>query len=288
MSFNSEVFIFLFLPLILLGFYALPSFVNEAIQDYWCGLQNWRIWVYMAVADIRRRYRRTLIGSFWTTLSLAIFILSMGFLFSTLWKTDIKTFLPYFASGFICWTLTATIITESCATFTSVEGLLKQVAMPYASFSWLVIARNFLVFLHQLSIYIVIALIFHIPVTLYTLFIIPGLLLFFITASWLAILLGLLCARFRDMQQIVASMLQISMFLTPIFWPVSQLGDGLKSYLLINGNPLYHSVSVIRQPLLGLPPSFISWVFVCFITMSGWVFTMFVMTRKYSKLIFWL
>lgn len=259
-----------------------------ACVDYWQGLLSWRMWSYMAFADIRRRYRRTVIGPFWTTLNLAIFIISMGFLFSSLWKTNIEEFLPYFSSGFICWTLTATIITESCATFTSVEGLLKQIALPYASFSWLVLARNLLVFLHQIVIYICIAFIFHISVTAYTFLIIPALFLFFLTASWLAMLLGLLCARFRDVQQVVGSLLQISMFVTPIFWPVSQLGGGTRAYLLVNANPLYHYVSVIRQPLLGIAPSFMNWLVVGGITILGWALTMLVMSQKHRQLIFWL
>ena len=261
---------------------------RDACLDYWAGLPNWSMWSYMAFADIRRRYRRTVIGPFWTTLSLAIFIVSMGLLFSMLWKTDIATFLPYFSSGFICWTFIATIITESCTTFTSVEGLIKQVALPYTTFAWLVVARNFLIFLHQVVIYLCIALIFHISFTLNTLLSIPGFILIFISASWLAILLGLLCARFRDSQQVISSLLQISMFVTPIFWPMSQLGSGFKSYILINGNPLYHYVSVIRQPLLGLAPSMITWVFVISMTVLGWVFTMLIMSKKNKQLIFWL
>jgi lipopolysaccharide transport system permease protein len=264
------------------------NFVHDACLDYWEGLLNWHMWTYLAFADIRRRYRRTLIGPFWATLSLAIFIVSMGFLFSALWKTDIATFLPYFSSGFVCWTFTASIITESCTTFTSVEGLLKQVALPYSSFSWLVVARNFLVFLHQVIIYICIALIFHVPVTIYTFLILPAFFLFFISASWLAILLGFFCARFRDLQQVVGSLLQISMFVTPIFWPVSQLGNGSKSYFLVNANPLYHYVSLIRQPLLGLAPSTMSWVVVSCMTVLGWILTMMIMSKKHHNLIFWL
>jgi lipopolysaccharide transport system permease protein len=264
-----------------------PSFF-EGFQDYKAGSLNWRMWSYMAFADIRRRYRRTLIGPFWTTLSLAIFIFSMGILFSILWKTDIKTFLPYFSSGFVCWTFIATLITESCVTFTSVEGLMKQVALPYTTFAWLVVTRNFLIFLHQIIIYICIALIFHIPFTTSTLLIIPGFILIFASGSWLAISLGMLCARFRDIQQIVTSLLQISMFLTPIFWPVSQLGTSFKSYIIVNGNPLYHFVSIIRQPLLGLAPSYISWTVVSAITILGWIFTLWMMSRNNKKLVFWL
>lgn len=261
---------------------------NEVTQDYCQGFLNWRLWSYMAFADIRRRYRRTIIGPFWTTLSLAIFIISMGILFSALWKMDIKSFLPYFGSGFVCWTFVSSLITDGCSTFTSAEGLLKQINLPYSSFAWLIVARNFLVFLHQIVIFLGIALIFHVSINRYTLLMIPGFLLLFITGSWLTILLGMFCARYRDLQQVVSSLLQISMFVTPIFWPESQLGQGIKSYVLINGNPLYHYVSVIRQPLLGLAPSYLSWIVVSFSTILGLTLTLMLMSKKYRQIVFWL
>ncbi|MFA6302906.1 MAG: ABC transporter permease [Legionella sp.] len=262
--------------------------LNEGISDYWNGLLLWRLWIYMAVADIRRRYRLTLIGPFWTTLSLAIFILCMSYLFATLWHNDIKTFMPYFSAGYICWILIATTITEGCTTFISAEGLLKQIELPYSTFAWVVVTRNFLVFLHQIFIFILVALVFQVQPTLNTLLIIPGLILFFFSASWLAILAGLLCARFRDAQQVVASLLQISIFLTPVFWPVNQLEPGMRTSILINGNPLYHYLSLIRQPMLGQAPEFISWVIVASIAILGWFITMNVLSKKYKSLIFWL
>lgn len=264
------------------------KYFGAALQDYFDSFTKWRLWYYMAYSEIRRRYKRTLIGPFWTTLSLAIFITSMGLLFSYLWKSNTKDFLPYFASGFVCWTMISTLITDSCMTFIAQEGLLKQIALPYTSFAWMIVVRNFLIFLHQIPIFLVIALIFHVHFNLNTLLLIPGLLLVFLTGSWICILFGMLCARFRDMQQIVTSLLQISMFVTPIFWPVKQLGQSFKAYLLVNGNPLYHYVSVIREPLLGQQPSTINWLFVIGVTVIGWMITMMVLNKKYRQIIFWI
>ncbi len=270
------------------GFSFWRSSFGEALKDYIDGFMQWRMWTYMAFADIKRRYRRTLIGPFWTTLSLAIFITSMGLLFSLLWHTNIKTFLPYFASGYICWMFFSSMITEGCQTFVSAEGLLKQVALPYGSFAWLVVARSFLIFLHQFVIYIVVAILFHVTVNAYTLLVIPGFLLLIVSGSWISMLLGLFCARYRDIQQVVGSLLQISMFVTPIFWPEKQLGHSVKAYILVNGNPLYHYVSIVRQPLLGQEPKLLSWVIVSIITVCGWLLTLYIMSRKQRKLIFWL
>ncbi|OGO90156.1 MAG: sugar ABC transporter permease [Coxiella sp. RIFCSPHIGHO2_12_FULL_42_15] len=269
-------------------FFAKPSDFADTVADYFSSFKSWRMWNYMALADIRRRYRRTLIGPFWTTLSLAIFISSMGVLFSILWKTDIKSFLPYFASGFISWTFVSCIITEGCQTFINMEGLLKQISFPFAACAWLVVTRNFWIFLHQITIYIVIAFIYHVPLTRYTFLAFPGLILLFLTGSWVTMLLGSLCARFRDMHQVVISLLQISMFVTPIFWPEAQLGTGFKAYLIVNSNPLYHYVVVVRQPLMGQSPHLISWIIVSVMTVLGWLITMLVMSKNHRKLIFWL
>lgn len=258
------------------------------VTDYFQSLKQRRIWMYMAYADIRRRYQRTLIGPFWATLSLGIFILSMGFLFSHLWKTDMKNFLPYFSSGFIAWTFLSSLITDSCNTFISYESLLKQINLPKASFAYLVVTRNFIIFLHQLVIFIIVALIFHVNVNLNTLLIFPAIILLCLTGSWVAIAIGLLCSRFRDMAQVISSLLQISMFVTPIFWPVKQLGNGFKAYLIVNANPLYHYVALIREPFLGKQPHLISWLVVIFLTVFGWLASMLVLAKQHRKLIFWL
>ena len=261
---------------------------GEALKDYMDGCLLWRMWGYMAVADIKRRYRRTVIGPFWTTLSLAIFVTTMGLLFSILWHIQVKTFLPFFASGFICWMFFSSVVAEGCHTFVGNEGLVKQVSLPYSSFAYLVIARNFLVFLHQFIVFIVVALIFDVKVNMYTLLIIPGFLLLFLSSSWITIFLGLICARYRDVQQVVASLLQISMFVTPIFWPPEQLNHHFAAHLLMKVNPLYHYIAIVRQPLLGEMPTPLSWWMVSAITMIGWLVTMCVMAKQRRKLIFWL
>jgi len=262
------------------------GFFLAGLKDYLQGFKKWDVLLYLAYADVRRRYRRTVIGPFWTTLSLAIFVTSMGTLFSFLWHTDIKTFLPFFASGFVVWTFFSTMITESCTTFIASEGYMKQVSLPYSFYAYQMICRNFMVFLHQFVVYLVIAVIFHIPVTRYTLLAVPGLLLLIMNCSWIAISLGLLCTRYRDVQQIVISLLQISMFVTPLFWPESQLGKSPIAAICINLNPLYHIVSVVRYPLLGRPASTFSWEADIFLLVFGWIFSLFWLSRNYKKLIY--
>lgn len=258
----------------------------DALNDFYSSLVNWRVWVYMAFADTRRRYRRTVIGPFWTSLNLAIFIFCMGFLLSNLWKQDVRDFLPYFCSGYITWSLISTIISEGCNTFISSEPLLKQLPMPFCTFAFFTVCKNYVVFLHHLLILGIIMLIFQVPVNLNTLLVIPGFLLVFITGSWITALLGMLCARFRDIEQVITSLLQLAIYVTPIFWRPEQLNP--QSAALAELNPLYHLVSVIRSPLIGQAPSKFSYVFVISLSLIGWMITFRALAKSYRKLIYWL
>src|SRR5258708_19683242 len=76
-----------------------------AISDIVGGAIHWRMWGRLGWQEVKRRYRRTVIGPFWTTLSLAIFILSLGVVYSQLWHQPLETYLPFVSLGMISLTL---------------------------------------------------------------------------------------------------------------------------------------------------------------------------------------
>ncbi len=272
---------------------AIPAFFSkhqnlyESIKDITDGLKNRHIWWSMAVSDLKRRYRRTVLGPFWTTLSLAIYIGSLSVLFTYLWKTDLKNFLPYFSAGYICWMFISALIMDGCSNLIAAEALLKQISLPYSMFSWFIVARNFLILLHHTVVYALVMITMQVPINMSIFLLIPALLIWTIMGFWIALAMGMVCARFRDLQQVVTSFLQVAMFMTPIFWSPSQL-SGIRATVFVNVNPLYHFIEILRAPLLGNYPSLVSWVVVSVITflMGLLTFTLFVYKRK--KLIFWL
>lgn len=257
-------------------------------EIYIKSLKDWRIWIYMAFTDIRRRYQRTVIGPFWVTLSIAIFIGSMGVIFPILWHTDVKTFLPFFSSGFIMWTFVSSVTSEACGTFVDAAGLIKQTSLSYSVYANNVVTRNVIVMFHHLSVYVIIMWMFSVPVGLNTLLFIPAMIILCLTSSWICILFGLVASRYRDIRQVVSSLLQVSMFVTPIFWAPTQLGDGMKAQLLIALNPLYHFIQIARAPLLGQQPAGIDWMVSIGICIIGWLITLRILGKYKKHLVFWL
>ena len=175
------------------------------------------MWGRMGWADVKRRYRRTVIGPFWQSLTLLIFVLVMSLVWATLFNMNVKEYLPYLCSGMIVWLLLSAFITEGATLFVSAEGLIKQLKISYMMLVCAMIWRTLIASAHNLLVYVPVYLFAGLPVNGYVLLAIPGLIILCVNGAWIALVLGMLVARYRDVEQIVGSFLQIAMFITPIF-----------------------------------------------------------------------
>jgi ABC-type polysaccharide/polyol phosphate export permease len=103
---------------------------------------------------------------------------------------------------------------------------------------------------------------------------------------WVALLLAVLSVRFRDIPQIVASVVQVAFFLSPIIWKADMLGP--KNRFVADFNPLYHFMEVIRAPLLGQPIRAISWIITLCLLVLGSVGAFLVFARLRARVPYWL
>ncbi len=245
------------------------------------------MWGRLGWAEVRGRYRRTVFGPFWAVVSLAIFMIIFSIVWARLWKSNFVEFLPYVSAGMITWTMLSAIINEGCATFTTAEGLIKTLRFPYTLLTCAVAWRNLILFFHNLVVYVAIAFFCGVPLTWATLLIIPGLFIVCVNGVWVATLLGMLCARFRDVPQLIAIFLQVLLFVTPIFWTYDQL-SGRMGVALVNFNFLLHYLEVVRMPMLGKLPTAYSWIVVIAGTMIGWLITLLVYSRFRRRIPYWL
>lgn len=259
---------------------------RRAINDIVDGVSSSEMWSRFGWQEVRRRYRRTSLGPFWTTLSLAIFVTALGFVWSEVWHQDLHTYLPYLSSGMVAWTLVQTIVSESCVSFTQYENIIKNFDFSYSVLAATVVWRNLIVFFHNLLVFVVIAVIFKVHVGWQTFLVLPGLLSVAVNGLWVALLLGMICARFRDIQPLVTSFLQIALFVTPIMWSADQIGRG--RWVFIYPNILYHVVDLVRSPLLGRAPALTSYGAVMLFTIVGWIMTLMIFARFRRRVPYWL
>jgi ABC-type polysaccharide/polyol phosphate export permease len=262
-----------------------PGRGNIALSDVVNGLALWELWGRMCWSEVRRRYRRTMLGPMWVALSLGIFALVLSLVWSAIFKIDVHEYLPFLLSGMLPWLLISNSVGESCTTFLGAEPLMKSRQFPYTVLINVVVARNVIIFGHNLLTYGLVVLILGVPITAYTLMVVPGFVLLVLNLGWICLLTAILCLRFRDFQQLVTIVLQIAMLITPVLWPVSQL-TGRRS-ILVHANPLYHLVDVVRSPLLGKSVEVESYIACAAMAVIGWWITLWVFNKKRNRLVYW-
>ncbi|PXY31862.1 sugar ABC transporter permease [Prauserella muralis] len=287
---------------------------KRAIEDIKAGVSHRELWSHLGWQDIKQRYRRSVIGPFWITISQGVIALGLGLLYSQLFNLHIQTFLPYISTGFIVWTFISGCLTEGMETFISNEGLIKQMPAPLSVYALRTVWRQTLMFVHNLIVYVIIVSIFftslnhqyglqegvctdvglcHPGIGWYSLSALPAFLLLAINAGWVTLMLGVISTRYRDIPQVISSLIQLLFYLTPIVWPVDQLyhGGGREavSWALpfIHLNPLYHFIQIIRAPLIGQQVSINSWFVVIGITVVGWVLALLVMRNYRARVSYW-
>lgn len=262
-----------------------PSRTDEALADLISGMSKSWMWSSMAQQDIRLRYRGSLLGPFWLTVSTIIMISSMGFIYARLFNMEIVHYLPFLTLGLILWQFISSLINEGCQTFLSAQNIIQQMPMPFSIHAWRTVYRNLLVLAHSLVIVPFVLLIFGVSISWNVLWIVPAFAILALNGIWVSLLLGMLSARFRDVPPIVASFVQIVFFITPIFWPPEALGKWTQALPL---NPLFAAIDVIRSPLLGKEPIAYSWLSLLVVTVVGSIVTFVIFVKFRPRIAYWI
>jgi len=231
--------------------------IAAAAADLRDGLNRSWLWMALAHQDLRLRYRGSLLGPFWQTVTTIVMICSMGLIYAKLFQTTLANYLPMLTVGLIVWQFISGMIIEGCSTFYSAQGIIQQVKLPFSLYVYRLVYRNLLVLAHNFIIMPVVLAIFPRPFAWLRLSeLLPGLALLVLNGVSVSFLLGTISARFRDVPPIVASIVQVAFFITPIFWSAEALGANRWWAEL---NPLFAAIDVLRAPLLGLPTAPHSW-----------------------------
>ena len=257
----------------------------STVADLHQGLLMYHLWGRLGWNDILQRYRRSVLGPLWLTISMAILIGALGLLYSQLFKTDLQEYIPFLAVGFVLWQLISGILLDGCNVFVQSESIMKQIKLPLSLHVYRLLWRNTLTLLHNSVVIFIVIVYFNIEVGWYALFSVAGIVFVILNGGWFSFLIGILCARYRDLNPTITSLVTLSFFLTPIIWNPSLVPD--RAFILLY-NPFFHFVESIRAPLLGNSVATETWLILICITVLGWSIVIPVIARMSRKLIYWL
>ena len=199
----------------------------------------------LVIRDIKKKYRRSVLGILWSMLNPILMMLITAMVFSNLFRFDIKNFALYLLTGQIIFTFYAEATNFAMGSILENGALIKKVYIPKYLFPLSRVASSGVNLCFTLPAMLVIMLYTGQPIQIEILFIVVPLLLLFVFCLGIGLLLSALTVYFRDMFHLYGVVLTALNYATPIFYPESIIPEDYR--FLIELNPLYYFLQAFRD-----------------------------------------
>ncbi|WNI13408.1 ABC transporter permease [Corynebacterium sp. Z-1] len=265
--------------------------LSMAFRDLVRGWRQNELWLQLGWQDIKQRYRRSTLGPLWITIATGVMALALGLLYSMLFQISVREFLPHVTVGFIIWGFIAGCIKDGSDIFIENEGLIKQLPSALSVHVYRLVWRQLLFLAHNMVIWVLLVVVFRIPLSWNTLLAIPALALLVINGVWVTMLFGIIATRFRDVAPLLESLMQLLFYVTPIVWTTQTLkdqgGEVAQRARIAELNPLYHYLEIVRAPLIGKETDLYHWGIVGACTVVGLLLALLVMRQWRFRVPYW-
>jgi len=249
-------------------------------------LDQYSVWVALGWFDVMQSYRRTLFGPWWHTFNIAIFSFSMTFVYGALFGVPTVEYASYVLGGMISWFWISAVIVEGGSVFISQQHHVRNPDIDNENLIWAAAFKFSVIFAHQFVLVAGFVLVGLIDLSWNHLLVIPVLVGVFLLSLNVITILGLLFARFRDVQKLFSSSMIVIMLITPIVWKPEMM-EGWRSAFVL-ANPFHHIIEFIRRPLLGETPSQVTILYIIGLIIFTQILAR-VLYKHFSKrIIFWI
>ncbi|RAR60616.1 lipopolysaccharide transport system permease protein [Paraburkholderia unamae] len=258
--------------------------VNLALTDLRQSVLSWRLWTLLGWLEVRQRYARSRVGPFWLTISMGVIIASIGVVYGTLFGQKMSDYLPFIAASLVMWNAFAQMVQEGSVAYINSGTYIRQASTAKLIFMLQVVWRNLIVLAHNFVIVLLLFCIFGVKNWEALPLFIPGLVVYVLNALWIAMVAGLLSARFRDLPQIIAALIQIAFYVTPIIYRPNALS---RFSFIVEWNPLAYLVDIVRAPLIGQVPTPLTWGVTIGMLVIGWPLALALTGRYLKRIPYW-
>jgi ABC-type polysaccharide/polyol phosphate export permease len=258
--------------------------ILAALRDLFEGSRHSELWLALGWHDIRQRYRRSVGGPFWITISMAMMIAGLGYLSKGILNQRGDDALPYIAAGIIVFYFISSVVNEGCNVFIETSRSILQIRAPFSIYVYQVTWRNILIFLHNITIYGAVAILYQLNPGSTVFLALLGILAIIVNGFFLTFILGGLGARFRDVPLICANLMQVAFFLSPVFWRSNQT----ENQLFLELNPFYYFLEAVRMPLMGQVPPANIWLVIAAMTCVNAIVSTLFFARIRPRIPYWL
>ncbi|WP_346266630.1 ABC transporter permease [Neokomagataea anthophila] len=221
--------------------------MQAAFVDVCEGVKLFPLALTLGWMDIKLRYRGSVLGPFWLTLSTIVMIIAMGLLYGYLLKAPLREYLPFLSLSLVLWGYFSSIVNEAAGIFSQAKSVMHARRTPITLMVLRFVVRQILVACHNLVVVLFVFAIFRIiPSHIWLIFM--GIFIAIFDSLAISFLVGILGARFKDISPVSSAIMQVLFFVTPVIWKPNLIYFG-RQYLLLD--PFYPVLEILRAPLLG-------------------------------------
>jgi len=233
-----------------------PTIIIEPTRS-WLSLKLRDLWQYRELLyfftwrDVKVRYKQTVIGFLWAIIQPFFKMVIFSIIFGGLAKMDSEGF-PYpifLYAGLLPWQFFASSVSRSGQSVVASGNLIKKVYFPRLIIPIASVGACIVDFAISFIILIILMLYYNIVPTLSTFMVVPLVLATIFTALGVGMFTSALNVAYRDFRYILPFFVQITMFLTPVIYPVGIIPENWRWLILLN--PMAGIVDAYRSAILG-------------------------------------
>jgi ABC-type polysaccharide/polyol phosphate export permease len=259
--------------------------IADGAADLVAAWKRRQLAVYFAWSETIARYRRSTLGPIWLVLGTAVGVTGMGFIWSILLNQDMKSFIPSITVGLVVWQFISGVVTESAGMFVKNSTMLVNIRMPVYLITFQAFGRHLINLLHNLVVVLAVFIIFPHYNSWTSLLALPGLVIVSINLIAIMQLVGIIGARYRDLEPLILAFFPILFFLSPVIYRADKLGT---AEVIMAFNPIAHYIRVIRDPMLGVVPSLENYVVVLVMTVVTVLLSVWMTGSRGYRLPYWM
>lgn len=213
----------------------------------------------LVLRDIKIKYRRSFLGYIWSLLNPLLMMAVMTLVFSYMFRFDIPNYPLYLICGQTLWSFFNESTTTAMHSMIANGPLIRKVYIPKYIFPVSRVLSSFVTMSFSLIAIVIVMLVTKVPLSFALLLTPVPLLCLLIFCTGVGMVLSAFAVYFRDTLHLYGVLTTMWMYLTPVFYPVSMLPEGVS--FLLQFNPMYHYIFFFRELVLnGAVPGIGTWI----------------------------
>jgi ABC-type polysaccharide/polyol phosphate export permease len=219
------------------------------------------------------RYRGSILGFVWSFVNPLLLLLIYTFVFTVVLPgahpPDVEPFSLFMFCGILPWTWFSSSLLESSTVLIAGGNLIRKVLFPAEVLPIVAVLANMVHFCLGLPILAAFFVYYRVPVSAGDLLWFPVIVFVqLVLTLGLSLLVSALTVHFRDIRDLLANLMTLWFFATPIIYPISQAPLYVRD--LLNFNPFTH-LAVAYQDVLFQPGPFVRWPPLLLVGLGGLV-----------------